>query len=167
LVVYHNKHAATRGWIKHSAASMDKATGRLVQKTLSEALSLPNDAYAIFKDYVTGLEYIRSCHELKYTGLFVELGSYQCHVFLDWYFVTGEQWAKLNRVLGGSGITSVQNKFSELFAAREEVKEDPLRKRTMTRKVLGKTAALKPPRKSTGTKLAKKVDAGTVKKKSS
>ncbi len=46
----------------------------------------------IFRDYVTHLEYIRSCRELVEKGLFVLLGAYQCHVFLDWRFVSGEQW---------------------------------------------------------------------------
>ena len=167
LVVYHNKYAETRGWIKHSAASMDKVSGRLVQKTLEEALSLPKGAYAIFRDYVTGLEYIRSYRELKDNGLFVELGSYQCHVFLDWFFVFGEQWGKLNRVLGGSGIHSVQAKFDELFASREEVKAEPSRKNTLTGKVPVKTAVRNPSRKSTGRKTTKNVAVGTVKKKSS
>lgn len=123
LVVYHNKYAGARGWIKHSAASMDKASGSLVQKTLSEALSLPTDAYVIFKDFVTGLEYIRSCHELTEKGLYLELGYYQCHVFLDWRFVSGDQWRVVCESLNGAGVPSVFGRFDDLFAVKVEEKK--------------------------------------------
>ena len=122
LVVYHNKYAETRGWIMNSAAAMDKASGKLIQKTLSEALSLPKEAYAIFMDYVTGLEYIRSCQELTEKGIFLELGGYQCHVFLDWRIVNGEQWQVVCESLNGTGVPSVYGKFDGLFAAKVEEK---------------------------------------------
>ena len=115
LVVFHNKYAETRGWIKTSAASMDKFSGNLIQKTLSDAMSLPIEGYAVFKDYVTGLEYIRSCHELIDKGVYMELTGYQCHVFLDWRFVTGEQWQGVCESLNGQGVPSLSGKFDEIF----------------------------------------------------
>ena len=124
LVVYHNKYAETRGWIKTAAAYMDKASGNLVQKTLGEGLGLPGDGYAIFKDYVSGLEYIRSCQELIEKGLFVLLGGYQCHVFLDWRFVDGEQWKMVCEALNGAGVQSMQARFDEMFVVKEEVKSE-------------------------------------------
>jgi glycosidase len=148
LVVYHNRFAETRGWIKLSAAYMDKASGNLIQKTLSEALSLPREACVIFKDTVTGLEYIRSCGELTDKGLYIELGGYQCHVFLDWRFVTGEQWDDMNRTLGGVGIPSVQAKLEELSAPMAEVKSEPSRRKTRVRKAPEKTTQKKAPGKS-------------------
>jgi len=167
LVIYHNKVAETRGWIKTSAASMDKASGKLIQKTLAESLSLPRESYAIFKDYVTGLEYIRSCRELTDKGLYVELGGYQCHVFLDWRFVNGEQWGELNRMLGGAGTPSVQVKFEELFAPGTEVQAEPSKKITKARKVSEKTTIKKPARKNAGKRTSAQTGkAGTVKKKS-
>ncbi len=129
LVVYHNKYTETRGWIKTSAAAMDKSAGELVQKTLAEAISLPNEQYAIFKDYVTGMEYIRSCRELSEKGLYVELGGYQCHVFLDWRFVTGQQWDTVKRDLAGAGTISIQDKFAELSAPKEGVKLEQLHRK--------------------------------------
>jgi glycosidase len=120
LVVYHNTYAETRGWIKSSAASMDKASGTLIQRTLSEALSLPKEAYTVFKDYVTGLEYVRSCRELTEKGLYFALGGYQCHVFLDWRFVYGEQWQVVCDSLNGSGVPSAYGKFDEIFAVKAE-----------------------------------------------
>jgi glycosidase len=167
LVVYQNKYAETRGWIKNSAASMDKSSGKLLQKTLSEALSLQKDDYAVFKDYVTGLEYIRSCRDLTDKGLYLELGGYQCHVFLDWRFVYGDQWGEVNRSLSGAGTPSVQAKFDELFAPKAEVKAEPSRRKSKASKPREKTTPKQPAQKSIGKKTsAKKRKAGTVKKKS-
>jgi glycosidase len=157
LVLYHNKYADTRGWIKTSAASMDKANGQLIQKTLSSALSLPEDGYAIFKDYVTGLEYIRSCHELADRGLFVELGSYHCHVFLDWRFVYGEQWNEVNRMLAGSGALSIQAKFDERFAPIVKVKAESTKKRKSAGNPLEKKGSRKISLKSTARKSSARI----------
>jgi glycosidase len=130
LVVYHNKYAETSGWVKTSAAYMDKGAGRLVQKTLGEGLVLPRDGYAIFKDYVTQLEYIRPCRELVEKGLFVMLGAYQCHAFLDWRFVEGEQWRDVYVALNGAGVESVQAKYDEMFAPVAPALKEPKPKKT-------------------------------------
>jgi hypothetical protein len=120
LVVYHNKFADTRGWVKTSAAFMDKGSGNPIQKTLGEGLNLPAGLsdYVTFRDYVTHLEYIRPCRELVEKGLFVLLGAYQCHVFLDWKFVNGGQWKTVYEALNGAGVESVQAKFDELFSVK-------------------------------------------------
>ncbi len=154
LVVYHNKYADTRGWIKTSAAYMDKGSGNLVQKRLAEGLELPQTGYAIFKDYVTALEFIRPCQELVEQGLFVLLGGYQCHVFLDWRFVSGEEWRIVYESLNGTGVPSMQAKFDDLFAVKVEVisEKKVIKKKRKTRK----ESAGKIPNKSTGKKTAKK-----------
>ncbi|MEW5829065.1 MAG: alpha-amylase family glycosyl hydrolase [Chloroflexota bacterium] len=120
LVVYHNKYAATSGWVKTSAAFMDKGSGHLVQKTLGEGLALPREGYAIFKDYVAGLEYIRPCSELWEKGIYAELGAYQCQVFLDWRFVEGSDWELVNSNLNGAGVESVQAKWEEMMGTKDE-----------------------------------------------
>ncbi len=136
LVVYHNKYADTRGWIKTSAAYMDKGSGNLVQKRLAEGLELPQTGYAIFKDYVTALEFIRPCQELVEQGLFVLLGGYQCHVFLDWRFVSGDEWRIVYESLNGTGVPSMQAKFDDLFAVKVEVisEKKVIKKKRKTRK---------------------------------
>ena len=63
LVVYHNRYANARGWIKSSAAaSLKSGNGELVSRNLSEGLDLHpgEDHFTIFRDQVTGFEYIRS-----------------------------------------------------------------------------------------------------------
>jgi len=151
LVVYHNKYTETHGWIKKSAAFMDKAKGKLDQETLPEAFSIPSEGYAIFKDYVTGLEYIRSCRELTENGLFIGLGGYKCHVFLDWKFVFGDQWGKVDRKLGGSGTPNVQKIFDEFNVPLAEVNVVPSKRMTKSKEVLKKTKL----KKSTGNRIGR------------
>src|SRR5215216_1660710 len=124
LVLYHNRFADTSGWIKTSAAYLDKATGDLRQKSLAEGLSLPFEGYVIFKDYITHLEYIRSNEELWQKGLFVELGAYQHHVFMDWRFVDDERWQTVHDALNGAGVESMQAKWEEMFGEKKEEEKE-------------------------------------------
>ncbi|GAB4428758.1 MAG: hypothetical protein Kow002_17550 [Anaerolineales bacterium] len=157
LVIYHNKFAETRGWIKVSAAYKDKSSGDLRQKSLAEGLDLPYEGYVIFKDYVTHLEYIRSCSELWERGLFVELGAYQHHAFLDWQVMTTDdgRWTKVYEALNGAGVESVQARWDEMFGEKEESEEEkpkqPAKKRTAKKKAAGKKTSRK---KSTAKKKA-------------
>ena len=124
LIIYHNRFADTRGWIKTSAAYLDKGSGDLRQKSLAEGLSLPFEGFVIFKDYVTHLEYIHSCAELWEKGLYVELNAYQCRAFMDFRFVESSEWEMVNSALNGAGVQSMQAKFDEMFGKKEEVKSE-------------------------------------------
>ena len=115
LVIYHNRFAETAGWIRVSAAFLDKPSGGLRQRTLAEGLDLPRTGYAIFRDYVTHLEYIRSCSEIWEKGLFLQLGAYQHHAFLDWRFVEGPEWQAVYEALNGAGVESIHTRWQELF----------------------------------------------------
>ncbi len=116
LVIYHNKYDLAHGWIRKSVSYREKGSTKLSRIILAEALSLPQNGYAIFKDFVTGLEYIRSCRDLYEHGLYLELSKYQCHVFLDWRFVSSddERWPEVCHFLNGAGIPSIQAKYDEL-----------------------------------------------------
>jgi hypothetical protein len=114
LVVYHNRYARTRGWIRTSCAYAEKpgVGRRLVQQTLGEALGLSRDAarFLICRDAVTGLEYLRRSRALADEGLRLELEAYTCHVFLDWREVVGDgvrPWDTLAERLGGRGVPDV------------------------------------------------------------
>ncbi len=115
LVIYHNRYRETRGWIKVSAAALDKGTGSLVRRSLGEALGLPHEGYAIFRDIVTRTEYIRSCGEMWEKGLYAELGAYRHHAFLDWRFVDGSEWAEVCHALNGAAADSVERRREEMF----------------------------------------------------
>ncbi|MFQ5616124.1 MAG: alpha-amylase family glycosyl hydrolase, partial [Anaerolineales bacterium] len=123
LVIYHNKWAETRGWIKTSAAFAVK-TGdgegkTLAQRTLGEGLALTNEEgrFVIFRDHITGLEYIRSNREIHEKGLYVELGAYQYQVFLDFREVQGSEpgeYAALADYLHGRGVPDLEEARKEL-----------------------------------------------------
>jgi hypothetical protein len=142
LVVYHNRFATARGWIRNSVAYSAKVGGdgdrKLVQKSLGEGLALPveENTYCVFRDHITGLEYIRNSKELCESGLYVELDAYKCHVFLDWRLVRDNEWrqyAHLTRYLNGRGVPSVEEALREVFLQpvhqpfRELVNEDLFR----------------------------------------
>jgi len=123
LVVYHNKYAEARGWIRTSVAYAIK-TGEegervLVQKSLGEGLGLHKreDTFTIFRDHVTGLEYIRNSKELSDRGLYVELPAYKCHVFLDFREVRDNEYhqqAQLTAYLNGRGVPSIEQALKEI-----------------------------------------------------
>src|SRR4030066_776428 len=112
------------GWVRTSAAYSVKAgegdKRRLTQKTLGEGLGLtPGGAYfTIFRDHVTGLQYIRSSKELCEKGLYMELGAYNYHVFIDFREVRDNQWqqyAQIANYLNGRGAPSVEDVFKEIL----------------------------------------------------
>ena len=120
LVIYHNKFADTRGWIKTSAAFIDKDSGKTIRKNIAEGLGLSRVGHVIFKDYVTRLEYIRSCKEIWDKGMYLELGAYQCHAFMDWRFVGDSEWKIICDQLNGAGVPSMQARWTELFKGKDE-----------------------------------------------
>jgi len=123
LVIYHNRYAEARGWIRTSVAYSIPTGGdarQLVQKSLGEGLGLHNDdrAFCLFRDHVTGLEYIRRSKELLEQGLYVELGAYKRHVFLGFREVWDDEWrqyAHLAANLSGRGVPSIQDAIQELL----------------------------------------------------
>jgi glycosidase len=169
LVIYHNKFADTRGWINTSAAYLDKPTGKMLQKNLAEGIGLPRVGYVIFKDYATQLDYIRSCEEIWEKGLYVALGAYQCHAFMDFRFVGDSEWKTICDTLNGAGVPSMQDKWTEFFkdkdkdegerAKEEEKRKEEKRKRKaqpVKRKAKKPAAAKSSGRKPAPVKVEKK-----------
>jgi len=122
LVVYHNRYAEARGWIRTSVAysSLRGDEHVLVQKSLGEGLGLHNDAnaFCIFRDVVAGLEYIRNSQELFEKGLYVELDAYKRQVFLDFREVWDNEWhqyAHLTAYLNGRGVPRIDEATKEIF----------------------------------------------------
>jgi glycosidase len=123
LVVYHNKYATARGWIRISAAysvKTDSGEHMLIQKRLGEGLGLNNsdETYCIFRDSINGLEYIRNNKEMHEKGLFVELEAYKCQVFTSFREVQDNefhQYANLSVYLNGRGVPSIGETLKEIF----------------------------------------------------
>jgi len=123
LIVYHNRYADAQGWIKGSAAASVKSGAgddtRLVSRNLSQGLDLHpgEDHFTIFRDQVTGFEYIRNNRVLADQGLYLELGAYKRHVFMDFREVQDNEWhqyAQLNEYLDGRGVPSIEETLKEI-----------------------------------------------------
>jgi glycosidase len=112
LVVYHNKYAETRGWIKTAAV-----TG----KSLREALALPagETDFVLLHDSRSGLEYLRPARELAEKGLYVELHAYETQAFLEMRELSDSdgRWARLAGELGGRGVPSIGEALRDLEMA--------------------------------------------------
>ena len=124
LIIYHNKYDSARGWVRSSVAYSIK-TGEgdertFIQKDLGEGLGLHGDQdyFSIFRDSATGLEYIRSSEELCKKGLYVELGAYKYHVFIDFREVRDNPWrhyAQIANDLNGRGVPSIEDALKEML----------------------------------------------------
>ena len=124
LVIYHNKYASARGWVKTSVAYSVRigqdGDRKLTQKNLAEGLGLSasENSFCIFRDHVAGLEYIRNNKQLFDKGLYVELDAYRHHVFLDWREVQDNEWrqyAHLTAYLDGRGVPNIDEALQEVF----------------------------------------------------
>ncbi len=118
LVIYHNRYATARGWIKISAASLNKSNNQLEQKTLGDGLGLHNDPrhFTILRDQLTGLEFIRNSRELCEQGMYVELEAYKCHAFVGIreVFDADGHYAQVASQLSGRGVPSMDEALTEL-----------------------------------------------------
>ncbi len=116
LILYHNCHSSTTGWIRESVPYLlagEPEGGTLVRTTLADALLAPDgaDGYLAFRDHTEGLEYLRSTVELREQGLYAELKEYQFHVFMDFKGIPDDpdgSWGLLHRHLNGTGIPSLE-----------------------------------------------------------
>jgi glycosidase len=123
LVVYQNRYKNTEGWIRQSAAYMvktDDDSKTLVQRHLAEGLGLDYDAntYTIYRDLISGLEYIRNNKELHERGLHFELHAYQYHVFVNFRQIVDSDWHPYSRLavsLEGRGVPDIEEAYLELL----------------------------------------------------
>jgi hypothetical protein len=118
LVLYNNKYDSTRGTIHVSAAFMDKGSGSLRQRSLSDGLGLPTgeSMVLVYRDS-KGLEYLRRATDLHRQGLSFDLRGFQCVVLLDWRALdpTAEwPWDRLCDTLNGAGVRSVHEEMVKL-----------------------------------------------------
>jgi hypothetical protein len=124
LVVYHNRFASTRGWVRVSCAYADRTRDdrRLRQQSLGEAIGLSTDpaVYVRYRDAFTGLQYLQRSSALADKGLRLELDAYRCHVFLDWrqFRATADRpWVALADQLDGHGVPDLDEALRMLELA--------------------------------------------------
>jgi hypothetical protein len=112
LVIYHNKWSEIDGRIHATTPINDTSVSIL------DALGLDyqNADYLLFRDHISGQEYIRSISDLLTNGLQLRMGAYHYQVFLDFRLVksTDDTYYKLHESLQGSGINNLQEKLNEI-----------------------------------------------------
>ena len=121
LILYNNVYQSTAGGIHTSTAINAAAADQppfLVRRSLAEALALRDGPhfYYTFRDFVTGLEYLRSGEELTHRGLQASLCGYQYQTFLDWRELVDHdgRWRLLNERLQGRPVLSLRRARREL-----------------------------------------------------
>lgn len=118
LVIFHNHFGTTRGWIRSSVPYRDKSTGELVRETLASALAVPagENVFCIYRDHLSGLEFLRAGTELEKRGLFVALGAYEHRVLYDFRHVHDEtgEYRRLAEMLHSHGVPSIERALREL-----------------------------------------------------
>lgn len=123
LVIYHNRFAETSGWLRISASFAGKQPGEkefdLRQSTLMESLGYQPGVgrFIIFRDAVSGLEFIRSSIEMSEQGLHFHLHAYESHVFIDFHEVLSnedEPYETLCEFLGGRGVRNMREALTDL-----------------------------------------------------
>lgn len=116
LVFFNNKFEYTSGRIYNSSPKLvDK---QLQTKSLADVLqlNLSADHFYIFREHVSGLEYLKSGKDFA-NGFNVELDSFKYLVYLDFHEIYDEDgnWKKLSRRLQGKGVPSVARAFAEMI----------------------------------------------------
>ncbi len=118
IVFYNNVYGSTQGTIHLSVGFLDKGSGALQQKSLSEGLDLPgNGAILAYRDHVTSLEHLRRASDLRDHGLTFSLHGYQHVVLLNWRVLepsATHPWDRLCDALGNAGVYSVDEALSQL-----------------------------------------------------
>ena len=119
LVIYNNRYGSSHGTIDFSAAYADKGSGQLRQRRLAEGLGLSGDraVVIVWRDSLTGLEYVRRAGDMLDRGLTLELHAYQSHVFLDFHELrpaAQHPWDRLSDFLNGRGVPSLDDELVNL-----------------------------------------------------
>jgi len=123
LILYNNAYRQTAGWIRLSAAYLEKnpdGTKTLRQRKLSEALALDSreNRYCIMQEQRSQLWFIRSTLALDTEGLYAQLDGFRTQAFVNIYEVDDNEWGHyraLHDALGGRGIDDVHMGIQNIF----------------------------------------------------
>lgn len=117
LVVYNNLYQGTRGTIHVSVGYMDKGSGEMRQRSITDALALWQDGFIAYRDPIRNLDYLRRASDIRDHGMYFELQGYQYTVLRHWrqLHASEEQpWDKLYDSLGGQGVFSLDDALFKL-----------------------------------------------------
>ncbi len=118
VILFNNSYEQTAGWIKKSVVAK-KSKHELISINLADSLSIKNSDryYSIFRDQITGLEYIRSNTSIFEQGLFTILNGYQYHAFMDFQEVEDFDglYYEVCTFLNGRGVPSIELAIQEIL----------------------------------------------------
>jgi len=115
IVLYNNKFEEAKGKIHYSSAS-SKSENNIISKALQ--LNSKPDYFCIFKDQISGMEYIRNNQSIIKEGLYVELGAFKYHVFWEFRQIKDNEYGhyrNLENYLNGLGVPSIEEALKETF----------------------------------------------------
>lgn len=122
FVLYNNAYNPADGWIKSSVAQLVKKGGKktLEQRDLAGCLcdTTKRADFLIFRDQMTGLQYLRPVHTIMDQGLHYKLNGYETHVLLDFRQVTPDPshaYDRLYEMLGEGGVPDIDQAIGSLL----------------------------------------------------
>ncbi len=122
LVIFNNNFNETDGWVLESIpCPRRKGTRKTsISKKILQALHQSNagNGFLLFRDQVTGLQYLRPIKEVAEHGFHFHLRGYEYHAFLDFRVVIPDQshdYAGLFNFIGEGGVPDIDRALNELF----------------------------------------------------
>ncbi len=117
LVVFNNKFARAKGWIKEAAPHATKEGGMQPSRDLKAGLGLRahGDDFTIFRDQISNLEFIRRSADMA-NGFYLELEAFKYQAFVDFreaHDYDGN-YAQIHDQLGGRGVPSIEEELASL-----------------------------------------------------
>jgi glycosidase len=126
VVLYHNRFAEARGWIRESVPFARKhpdGSKSMERRPLADGLGIADGAadgrWLAYREARSGLEFLRSVAEVRERGLRVELHAYETRVLWEMRELvdTSGVWARLAARLGGGGVPSLEAALRDLELA--------------------------------------------------
>jgi hypothetical protein len=120
LVLFNNKYEQAFGGIKISAPKLIQGGDGKENATVSISdvlgVNLEDDIFYIFKEHVSGLEYLRSAQELHDHGFRWNLNGFEYRVFWNFREVHDARgdYRRLHQQLNGAGVTDIWRAMKEL-----------------------------------------------------
>ena len=118
IIIYNNCYLQTSGWIKQSEP-VRQITENLISSSLINALEINKNErfFLIFRDQVTGLEYIRANKTLHDDGFFTQLNGYQYHAFVEFREIEDFDglYCEVCNFLNGKGVPGIEEVIQQIL----------------------------------------------------
>jgi len=131
ICFFNNKFTETKGVIKESVLFNDNKNNVVNKKiNIDQALKIQQEqnCFIVFKDLITGKEYLRNCYEVVEKGIELQLKAFKYNVFSKFRKVYDEDglYNLVEKQLKGQGVNSIETfkeeiKFQKVYAVFEKM----------------------------------------------